>query len=93
MTVPISKPELDLLTHSPDGESRGLLARVGDIFPLDPSGHILRASAEPPSSVRPWGMRFVRPIEPRAGKHEGPTNDTTGHPDGVPGTEEERKKD
>lgn len=61
------------LEHSPDGELRGLLARVGDIFPLDPSGQRLLASHEPPSQVRPWGLRFARPPQPRAGAHEGGT--------------------
>jgi len=76
------------LEHSPDGESRGLLARVGDIFPLDPSGQRLLASHEAPSAVRPWGLRFARPPQPRAGAHEGGTKETTGDPDGnKPGEE------
>jgi hypothetical protein len=76
------------LEHSPDGEPRGLLARVGDIFPLDPSEQRLLASHEPPSPVRPWGLRFARPPQPRAGAHEGGTKDTTGDPDGnSPGEE------
>ena len=85
MTAPLSLMALD---HSPDGEPRGLLARVGDIFPLDPSGQRLLASHEPPSLTRPWGLRFACPPQPRAGAHEGGTKETTGDPDGSsPGEE------
>lgn len=63
---------LDPLTHSPDGESRGLLARVGDLFPLDPREHLRSGGIhQSATAFRPWGMRFltVPPIE--AGEHEG----------------------
>ncbi|GAA1842434.1 putative ATP-grasp-modified RiPP [Actinomadura bangladeshensis] len=55
------------LLCSPDGESRGLIARVGDLFPLDPAPEVHAASTEPPSAsgVRPWGLRFVRLPDPR----------------------------
>lgn len=89
MRVQVSSPLTPLaLEHSPDGEPRGLVARVGDIFPLDPSGQRLLASGEAPSTVRPWGLRFARPAQPRAGKHEGGTRETSGDPDGdSPGEE------
>jgi hypothetical protein len=74
--------ELELVTHSPDGESRGLLFRVGDIFPLDPFGHLRKAEGEPASEARPWGLRYLRVPQPRAGKHEGPTSDVSTNNDG-----------
>ncbi|MBB4914065.1 hypothetical protein [Streptosporangium saharense] len=40
---------LDLITHSPDGESRGLIFRAGDVFPMSPSHHILSAADTPAS--------------------------------------------
>lgn len=81
-------PAIDLLHCSPDGEHRGRLARVGDLFPLDPTGHLLTGSFAEPSEVRPWGLRFARPARPRAGAHEGGTNETTGTTDGdKPGEE------
>ncbi|MEV4092591.1 hypothetical protein [Streptosporangium saharense] len=40
---------LDLITHSPDGESRGLIFRGGDFFPMSPSRHILSAADTPVS--------------------------------------------
>jgi putative ATP-grasp target RiPP len=62
MTLRLDPEHVDPLTCSPDGEPRGLLARVGDIFPLDPAPAVNAASAAPPSTidVRPWGLRFVR---------------------------------
>ncbi|SDU81096.1 hypothetical protein [Jiangella alkaliphila] len=95
MTTPVIEPDggLDLALHSPDAESRAVLARVGDVFPLDPSGHLLMASGERPSQMRPWGLRFSRQAQPRAGQHEGPTNETSGHPDGQPGSPEEMYRD
>jgi hypothetical protein len=49
--------ELDLIVHSPDGESRGLLFRVGDVFPMLPTRHTLSATGTPASMARPWGLR------------------------------------
>lgn len=83
---------VDLLMCSPDGESRGLLARAGDLLPLDPTGHLLKGSFAAATAVRPWGLRYLRVPRPRAGKHEGPTSDTTGG-DQKPGSSEETKKD
>jgi hypothetical protein len=84
-----------LLEHSPDGESRGQIARVGDVFPLDPTGHIMLASGERPTRVRPWGLRFARQMQPRAGSgsHEGGSKETTGTPDGAKPSGEETKTD
>jgi hypothetical protein len=85
-------PETELtplfLDHSPDGEPRGQIARVGDVFPLDPSGQRLLASGAAPSQTRPWGLRFARVATPRAGAHEGSTKETTGNNDGTSGGEE-----
>ncbi|MGI5232846.1 hypothetical protein [Actinoallomurus sp. CA-142502] len=72
----------DLVTHSPDGESRGLPFRVGDLFPLSPTGHLLEARGEAATDVRPWGLRYLRPLTPRAGKHEGATSETSSQGDG-----------
>ncbi|MEU6711235.1 hypothetical protein ABZ897_07100 [Nonomuraea sp. NPDC046802] len=82
-----------LLEHSPDGESRGQIARVGDLFPLDPTGHRVLASGEQPTLVRPWGLRFARRMQPRAGSHEGGTKETTGTTDGAKPSGEETKTD
>lgn len=77
-----------LVTCSPDGESRGLMARVGDLFPLNPLGNVLSRTNTLASPARPWGLRFLSVPQPRAGKHEGGTNETTGDPDGSsPGEE------
>lgn len=73
----------DLLTRSPDGEPRGLLFRVGDLFPLDPTGHLFEARGEAASPVRPWGLRYLRRLTPRAGKHEGASKATSTSTDGV----------
>lgn len=70
------------LHASPDGEPRNVLARVGDLFPLDPTAHILSASGEGPSQVRPFGLRYARTMQPRAARHAGGTKETTGTPDG-----------
>jgi hypothetical protein len=67
----------DLLTHSPDGESRAKLYRVGDIYPMDPSAHQRAQIDEPATAARPWGMRYLRVPPLNAGKHEGSTSDTT----------------
>lgn len=76
----------DLLTHSPDGESRAKLYRVGDIYPMDPSAHQRSHIDEPATAVRPWGMRYLRVPPLNAGKHEGSTAETTtgsGNSDGA----------
>lgn len=84
MTTRLEQERLNLLTHSPDGESRGLLARAGDLFPLDPREH-LRAGGihEPASLVRPWGMRLLRIPQIEAGKHEGTSQFTSESGDGA----------
>lgn len=89
MPTPVSRvgPD-DSLTCSPDGETRGKIARVGDLFPLDPNGHYFSASPQAPTAIRPWGLRFARPAPMRAGKHEGGTKETSGTTDGdAPGEE------
>ncbi|RNL83980.1 putative ATP-grasp-modified RiPP [Halostreptopolyspora alba] len=58
--------DIDPITRSPDGESRALLARVGDAFPLDPHTRIQRSSTEAPSSTRPWGLRYAQSPSARA---------------------------
>ncbi|RBQ21416.1 hypothetical protein DP939_01495 [Spongiactinospora rosea] len=89
---PVIEAERDLITHSPDGESRGAIFRVGDIFPMAPIEHILSAPATPPSSARPWGLRFlVAPIN--AGKHEGGSNETSNTSLDGNGANEETSKD
>ncbi|ARX85613.1 MULTISPECIES: hypothetical protein [Streptomyces] len=80
--------ELDLVTHSPDGESRGLFERTGSLFPLNPIGHLLTAITDAPSTVRPWGLRFAEIPRPSCGKHEGGSKTTSGHPDGQQSGEE-----
>jgi hypothetical protein len=72
----------DQVTHSLDGESRGLMHRVGDVFAMVPIGDLLSAPDTPASQARPWGLRFLRVPEPRAGKHEGGTNDVSTNSDG-----------
>lgn len=72
-----------LITHSPDGESRGLIFRSGDVFPLLPTQHILSAPATPATTARPWGLRFLVVPPITAGRHEGQTKVTSGgNPDG-----------
>jgi hypothetical protein len=89
-----SDRRLDIITHSPDGESRGLIFREGDIFPLDPTQHLLTGTYDEGTACRPWGLRFLsepKPYLPTGkGKHEGPTSKTSGGtPDGSsPPTEE-----
>ncbi|WP_131735977.1 putative ATP-grasp-modified RiPP [Actinomadura roseirufa] len=63
MTVRLTPDRTNALLCSPDGESRGLIARVGDMFPLDPMPAVQANSGAPPSTtgVRPWGLQFVRP--------------------------------
>ena len=82
-----TQPSIDP-TASPDGESRGRIARVGDLFPLDPTGHFFTATDQRPTDVRPWGLRFATIPPVRAGKHEGGTKETSGTTDGdKPGEE------
>jgi hypothetical protein len=63
----------DPVTHSPDGESRGLAFRVGDIFPMDPGLDQASQMDVAATDARPWGLRFL--VVPRAGKHEKGTSD------------------
>jgi hypothetical protein len=69
--------DFDILTHSPHGEPRALLFRVGDIFPMDPAPHHRSRIDEPATAARPFGMRFLRVPSPRAGAHESGTSDFT----------------
>lgn len=88
MYAPARTDELDLTTHTPDGDSRGLMCRSGDLFPLNPIGNLLARTGEAATEARPWGLRHLRVPQPRAGKHEGSTNETTGDTDGTsPGEE------
>ena len=85
MSVPATRSAgdgVDLVTCSPDGESRGLTFRVGDVFPLLPFRRLCSASASPASAARPWGLRFLTVPAIRAGKHEGGTKPTSNGPDG-----------
>lgn len=94
MTETLSAPELDLLLHSPDGESRGMFARVGDIFPLNPVRHLLSSTNEQASDMRPWGLRYLTFPRPSAGKHEGGSKQTSeGSPDGSAPQNEEMQDD
>ena len=72
-----STAHIDLLTCSPDGESRGILFRVGDYFPMDPTPHRRSAIDEPATEARPWGLRYLQVPELRAGKHESDTGKHT----------------
>ncbi|HEY3686899.1 MAG TPA: hypothetical protein VGL93_27940 [Streptosporangiaceae bacterium] len=84
----------DLLTHSPDGESRGHLARVGDVFPLDPSGDLAGGVDEPRSARRPWGLRYLTaPPAPRAGRHDADTGEYSTGPNTDNRGPEEKGKD
>lgn len=73
---------LEFITCSPDGESRGLTFRVGDVFPLLPFRRLCSASASPASASRPWGLRFLVVPPITAGRHEGGTKPTSNNPDG-----------
>lgn len=89
-----TEDEFDLVTHSPDGESRGLLMRVGDVFPLNPLRHILSSTFDEPSAVRPWGLRFLEIPRPSMGAHEGKSSQTSeGSPDGSGPQQEETSDD
>jgi hypothetical protein len=89
--------EVDLLLCSPDGEPRGVLARAGDIFPLSPSGDLgADISGDGPEGLspsRPWGLRFLRVAQPRAGKHVGTPEATTEPPGGDTKNPEDWTKD
>ncbi|TDC44677.1 hypothetical protein E1281_33055 [Actinomadura sp. KC345] len=75
-TQSVERPEpLDSVTHSPDGESRGLVFRVGDIFPLDPGLDQASQIDAAATEARPWGLRFL--VVPRAGKHDKGTSEYT----------------
>lgn len=69
--------DFDLITHSPDGESRGLDFRVGDLFPMDPRPHQRLKIDEPASEARPWGLQFLRTPQHPTGKRRGDTSDFT----------------
>ncbi|MGH3157782.1 MAG: hypothetical protein ACRDNF_14560 [Streptosporangiaceae bacterium] len=84
----------DLLTHSPDGESRAKLYRVGDLFPMDPSAHQRSQIGESATAARPWGMRYLRVPPLNAGSHEGSTSSyTTGSGDSDGNGPEDEGKD
>lgn len=94
----LTNETFDLVTHSPDGESRGLIFRNGDLFPLDPTSHLLTGTFDHATAARPWGLRFLsepRPCLPTGkGKHEGGTNETSGGtPDGKGPSKEETRRD
>lgn len=94
MTGTTSVPQWDFLLHSPDGESRGMFARVGDIFPLNPIRHLLSSCDEQASEVRPWGLRYLAYPRPSAGRHEGGSKQTSeGAPDGSGPQNEEMQDD
>jgi hypothetical protein len=85
--------DVDLLLCSPDGESRGLLARTGDLFPLDPSYDLFPDSEVSPSAARPWGLRFLQVQQPQAGAHEGTAQATTAPPGGDRNSPEDMTND
>ncbi|MCC3767199.1 hypothetical protein [Streptomyces sp. UNOC14_S4] len=86
--------ELDLVLHSPDGESRGLFMRSGSIFPLNPLRHLLASSEEKATTARPWGLAFLTVPRPTAGAHEGGSKTTSeGSPDGSAPQQEEMQDD
>ncbi|MFC6366757.1 hypothetical protein [Nonomuraea thailandensis] len=86
---------LDLITHSPDGESRAKIFRTGDVFPMSPTKHILSAANTPASDVRPWGLRFlVAPVTADDGSHGGNgSNETSETSSDGAGPNEEKVKD
>jgi hypothetical protein len=84
---------LDLITHSPDGQSRGLLFRAGDFFPMSPSNHILSAPDTPASGARPWGLRHLVVPPITASKHEGGSNETSEQSSDGNSPNEEKTKD
>ncbi|GAA1655842.1 hypothetical protein GCM10009733_061660 [Nonomuraea maheshkhaliensis] len=85
---------LDLITHSPDGESRGTPFRAGDFFPMSPTEHILSAAGTPAGEARPWGLRhLVAPAPVAAGNHGGGRSNETSETssDGTVPSEEQVK--
>ncbi|GAA0988187.1 hypothetical protein GCM10009555_069270 [Acrocarpospora macrocephala] len=84
---------LDLITHSPDGESRGRLFRAGDFFPMSPSNHILSAPYTLASPARPWGLRHLVVPPITAGAHEGGSNETSESSSDGTSPNEETSKD
>jgi hypothetical protein len=70
-----------------------MLARAGDLFPLNPAGHLLLGRPERGTLARPWGLRHL--TVPRASKHgSGKTNETSeGSPDGQGPQKEETQSD
>jgi hypothetical protein len=96
MTTPshVDVDPVDLVLHSPDGESRGMFHRTGDLFPLNPIRHILSSTDEQPTAARPWGLRFLTIPRPTAGAHEGGSRETSeGSPDGSGPQNEETQSD
>jgi hypothetical protein len=86
--------DVDILTHSPDGEPRAQLFRTGDIFPMDPAAHHRSQIGQPATDARPFGMRFLRVPPIRAGQHEGSTSDfTTGTGNADGSSPEDQDKD
>ncbi|TDC86257.1 hypothetical protein [Actinomadura sp. 7K507] len=91
-TQSIERPELlDPVTHSPDGESRGLAFRVGDIFPMDPGLDQASQIDAAATEARPWGLRFL--VVPRAGKHDKGTSEYTTGGQGDSQNPEDKAKD
>jgi hypothetical protein len=85
---------LDLITHSPDGESRGRIFRIGDVFPMSPTKHILSAADTPAGDARPWGLRFLVVPVISDGAHGKPSNESSeASTDGAHGPNEEKTKD
>ncbi|MEV4079385.1 hypothetical protein ACGFJC_52555 [Nonomuraea fuscirosea] len=86
---------LDLITHSPDGESRGTPFRAGDFFPMSPTKHILSAAGTPAGEARPWGLRHLVPPTPVAsGNHGGNgSNESSETTSDGNGPNEEKVKD
>jgi hypothetical protein len=90
----IDLADFDLLTHSPDGEPRAALFRVGDIYPMDPAVHHRSMIDQAATAARPFGMRFLRVPPTQAGKHEGSTSDfTTGTGNSDGSSPEDQDKD
>jgi hypothetical protein len=87
------KSTLDLITHSPDGESRGKIFRAGDFFPMSPIHHILSAAPTPAGDARPWGLRFLTIPTISAGKHEGGSEESSETSSDGPAPNEEKTSD